>query len=118
MLCFVVVPGAPEVTLLSSGYDTVTVLVELSIVGTAPLTSIEVNFSFPDREGINFTELDLNNGESLKITLSDLQDDTNYTLSLTVYNYGGKGVPSQQIQVVTGKLSSIHVLIHCTHNYK
>ena len=109
---FVVIPGAPEVNVFSSGYDTVTLEVVLPIEGTAPLTSIEVDFSFPDRDSINLTELELNNGAMLKITLFELQDNTNYTLSLAVYNYGGKGVPSQQIHVVTGKLSSILLKLH------
>lgn len=112
MLCFVVLPGAPEVIFISSGYDTVTLRVKLpNTVGTAPLTNIEVDFSFPDRDSQNFTASDLNIEAVQEIMLFDLQDNTNYTLSLAIYNYGGKGMPSLQIQVVTGKLSSIRVLL-------
>ena len=42
-------------------------------------------------------------GDAVQVTLLDLEDNTVYSVSLAVYNYGGKGVSSRQIEVSTGE---------------
>ena len=104
-LLAVALPGAPEqVVFISSEYDSVSLEVVLPSVGTAPLTSMELEFSSPDHSGaVNVTVPGMELGARVEITLSDLQDGTKYILSLAVYNYGGMGIPSQPITVSTGK---------------
>ena len=92
-----------QVELVSSGYDSIQMNVVLPNEGTTPLVQLEVEFIQPQRDAVNVSLSNSNLGERVYITLSDLQDGTLYTISLSVYNYGGKGMQSQQIQVETGE---------------
>ena len=106
---FLVVPGAPlSVTVVSSTYDSVKVRLVLSSIGTAPLTRVEAEFHAPSEEEgrrVNTTLWQVDPGDTVTITLSDLQDNTLYSLSFAVYNYGGRGMPSQQIEITTGEFA-------------
>lgn len=99
-------PGISEVQFVSSNTDRVVIKVELSDVGSIPLTHLEVNFTGPDDISggvLNFTLTDLLPGDSFEVTVPGLQDDTVYSISVSIYNYGGRGPSSQDIQVATGR---------------
>lgn len=88
---------------VSSDYDSVLLRVLLPSVGTAPLTRVEVEFLQPDSNTVNVTVPGVDLGVSVEVTLLDLQDGTEYTVSVAVYNLGGKGTSSQQLKVATGE---------------
>lgn len=95
-----------QVSLASSTSDSVVVNLVLSGVGTAPLTFVEVEFHRPAEEGrrVNTSLAHVTAGDTVNVTLTDLQDNTVYSVSFAVYNYGGKGVSSQHLNFTTGKL--------------
>lgn len=89
---------------VSSDYDSVLLRVVLPTVGTAPLIGVEVEFYSPDHsDALNVTVPSINFGSTVDVTISDLQDGTEYIISLAVYNYGGKGTPSRPIKASTCK---------------
>ncbi len=93
---------------MSSTYDRVELEVILSSEGTLPLTHVEAEFHGPpEHEGrrVNTTLLQVDAGDSVQVTLSDLQEDTIYNVSFAVYNYGGKGPSSKSIKFTTGELT-------------
>lgn len=97
-------PGAPvQVEFISSDYDSVLLRIALSSEGTAPLTQLEVQFHSPEIHLLNITKPNLFPGHTVEVTLSGLEDGTAYVISFAAYNYGGKGMPSQQIKVTTGE---------------
>lgn len=102
-----VLPGPPErVEFVSSDYNSVLLRVVLPTVGTAPLTQLEVEFFQSDNVAVNLTVPGMDVGASVALTVPDLQDGTEYNISVAVYNYGGKGMPSQLIKVVTSESNS------------
>lgn len=85
-------------------HDSVFLHVTLPLEGTAPLTVMEVEYSSHGHtDAVNVTVLGMDLGSSVEITLSDLQDGTEYVVSLAVYNHWGMGTPSEPINVSTGK---------------
>lgn len=106
----IVLPGPPQqVEFVSSGYDSVLLRVVLPSVGTAPFTGVEVQFLQPDSDAVNTTVTGV---DFVEVALSDLQDGTEYTLSVAVYNLGGKGTSSQQLKVTTGELLTVMLCIY------
>ena len=105
LLLLLEIPGAPtQVIQVSSTSDSVVVNLVLSHVGTRPLTHVEAEFHslFKEkRRRVNISLALVNAGDTIQITLSDLQDNTIYVVSFAVYNYGGRGFLSQQIEVAT-----------------
>ena len=90
--------------MVSFDYESVVITLKLPRVGTPPFTHLEVQFSRPEIYVQNITGIGLNVGNVVIIKLSDLQEGTVYLISVSVYNFGGKGMSSQQIQVTTSKL--------------
>lgn len=88
---------------VSSDTNSVVLRLVLSTVGTAPLTHLELEILSPEYHVLNITEYVLILGGTVDLTLYDLQDGTTYVISIAVHNYGGKGVPSQLLQVNTGE---------------
>lgn len=87
---------------VSSDYDSVLLRVVLPTVGTVPFIAVEVEFYSPDHSGaVNVTVSGIMS--TVNVTLLNLQDGTEYIISLAVYNYGGRGTPSGPIKVATCK---------------
>ena len=106
---FAELPGAPEqVDLISSDYEFVVLRLQLSAVGTTPLTAVGVEFHSPYLDSANVSHLQLYPGHSVEVTVLDLEEDTEYTVTLAVFNYGGKGMPSQHITFTTSKNDATH----------
>ena len=97
-------PGVPmQVEFVSADYDSIFINVILPNVGTLPFTHLEVEFIDPERDVLNITVPNLTSGELMKVSLLNLKDGKAYTISISVYNYGGKGMPSQHVQAFTGE---------------
>ena len=89
---------------VSSNYDSAVLILELPLTGTTPFTHMEVEFHSPDSYVVNITILtSLELGNMKEVILPDLQDGTVYLISVSIYNCGGKGGSSQQIEVTTRK---------------
>jgi len=101
--CSTVLPGPAEVKLITSNFESAVLEVVLPTEGSSPFTHVEIEFLSPSSQQLNITEPHLELGQTLQVTLPDLQGGTVYTISLSVYNYGGKGAPSQPLEIATSK---------------
>ena len=99
-------PGAPnEVTFVFSDLTSITVQCTLSEEGSTPFTHLEVALS-SDAHDIymtNITTPPLGPSYTVKVIIPDLQEDTEYVLTMAIYNRGGKGAASKNITVSTSK---------------
>ena len=113
-----VFPGPPSILFLSRSSDSLTVQVQLSEIGTAPILMVEVNVTLGsqlieriERSG-NFIQ-----GELINIPVTGLQPSTEYTFRSRAANEHGTGDISMEFQFTTSKsyhsmMKSAYIIIH------
>ena len=108
-----VLPGPPSILLVSRSSDSLTLQIQLSGIGTAPLLLVKVNVTLGSQL-INtmvwsgrFTQ-----GEILDpVLVSSLQPDTNYTFQAVAMNSLGPGSLSMEYIFTTGTKLCITFII-------
>ena len=99
-----VLPGPPSILLVSQSSDSLTLQIQLSDIGTAPILIVEMNVTLASQlintmEWVgNFTQRELID----PVLVSTLQPDTNYTFKAMAVNSHGSGAPSMKFIYTTG----------------
>ena len=107
-----VLPGPPSTFLVSRSSDSLTLQIQLSDIGTAPLLLVKMNVSFGSKL-INIMEWSgsFTQGELLDpVLVSSLQPDTNYTFQAVAVNSLGPGFLSMEF-ILTAGMKVSHSLL-------
>ena len=107
-----VLPGAPSILFISRSSDSLTIQIQLSDIGTAPIVAIEVivtlGSQLTERIGRNGNFIQ---GELINVTVIDLQPGTKYTFRSRAVNEFGTGNISMEFQFTTGKSYNYNIIV-------
>ena len=100
-----VLPGPPSISLTTSTSDSLTLGIQLSDIGTAPILFVQLNITNTDSlqlvRSLNWTGNYIQ-GELLNVTVTDLQPSTLYTFRAIAVNSLGSGDLSMEVMFTTG----------------
>ena len=99
-----VLPGPPTILLVSTSSDSLTLQVQISDIGTAPVTFVQMNVT-SSSQAVHFMEWSGNyvHGELLEaVVIDDLEPDTLYACRARAMNSRGVGNYSSDFEFNTG----------------
>lgn len=103
-LSCVVLPGPPSILFISRSSDSLSLQIQLSDIGTAPILTVEMNVTLGsqligmvERNG-NFIQVEL-----IDVTVTGLQPSTEYVFRTRAVSEHGTGAISMEFQFTTGK---------------
>ena len=98
-------PGPPTLEGISMSYDSLMIQLTFSNEGTPPILSLVVEFTAPEPFTRNFSGPFVL-GEVHSVRITGLQDNTQYSFTLSAVNYEGRGRLSSLYNSTTGKYES------------
>ena len=98
-------PGPPTLEGISMSYDSLMIQLTFSNEGTPPILSLVVEFTAPESFMRNFSGPFVL-GEVHSVHITGLQDNKQYSFTLSAVNYQGRGRLSSLYNSTTGKYES------------
>ena len=96
-------PDAPELESISISTNSLMIQVTISDVGTLPILVLVVEFNVPIIFTRNFTAGPYIPRETYNLEVTGLQDNTQYSFTVSCVNYQGRGRATSHHNITTGE---------------
>ena len=98
-----VLPDAPELESISISTNSLMIQVTISDVGTPPILALVVEFNAPEIFTRNFTAAPYLPRITYNLEVTGLQDNTQYSFTVSSVNYQGRGRATTRYNSTTGE---------------